>query len=149
RSLGRGATAQVYAATRERDGTRVALKVFHPGLWDQESLRRRALGEVKTVLSLQHPNIVQVLEPLLDRDPPAVALEYVHGVALEEFQNRLPYILPEVAVLAIMDVLSALEHAHTQGTIHRDLKPANILVGNDGRVLVSDFGLAKMADVSR
>jgi len=150
RELGRGATAQVFLAHRaEAPSEKVALKIFHPGLWDREDLRKRALAEFRTASVLNHPNIVRVLEPCWETDKPAVALEYVDGSSLEEFQKRLPYILPEVAVLILIEVLSALEHAHAQGVIHRDLKPANILISKSGRVLVSDFGLAKMADVSR
>ncbi len=76
-------------------------------------------------------------------------MEYIDGHSLEEFQPRLPYVLPEVSALILIEILSALEHAHSQNIIHRDLKPANILISKEGRVLVSDFGLAKMADVSR
>ncbi|MGZ3688063.1 MAG: serine/threonine-protein kinase, partial [Bdellovibrionota bacterium] len=149
RLLGRGATAQVYLAFRRSDDFPVALKVFHPGLWDREDLKRRALSEVSTALALQHPNIVRIFEPHLDLDPPAMALEFVDGYSLEEFQGRLPYVLPEVSVLVVVEILKALEHAHAQNVVHRDLKPANIFVGNDGRVLVGDFGLARMTDVSR
>lgn len=149
KQLGRGATAQVYLAIRKSDQRKVALKVFHPGLWEQADMRARAVAEVRAVSSLQHPNIVQIIETTWDDDAPAVALEYIDGVSLEEFQGRLPYILPEISVRIVIEILKALELAHSRGVIHRDLKPANILVGNDGRVLVSDFGLAKMVDVSR
>lgn len=149
RLLGRGATAQVYSATRKTDQKRVALKIFHPGLWVQENLRRRALAEYRTVSSLKHSNIIQVYEPHWDWDPPAVVMEWVDGFSLEEFQARLPYVLPEVAVLVILEVLEALHYAHGQGVIHRDLKPANILVSREGKIYVSDFGLAKIRDVSR
>src|SRR6185295_11471272 len=103
RPLGRGATAQVYLAQRKSDGLRVALKIFHPGLWDNEELRRRAKAEFATVGALKHPGIVQVLQPLFEQDPPGVALEYVDGSSLEELQPRLPYILPEVAVLIAIE----------------------------------------------
>jgi serine/threonine protein kinase len=160
RELGRGATAQVFLARRmsmgASEGEEVALKVFHPGLWDREELKRRALAEFKTVAALDHPNIVRMIEPLWDLSEPAVAMEYVNGASLEDFQSRLPYVLPEVALLIVIEVLRALEHAHSKGVIHRDLKPANILIGTGGtggigggRVLVSDFGLAKMTDMSR
>ncbi|OFZ83193.1 MAG: hypothetical protein A2583_01900 [Bdellovibrionales bacterium RIFOXYD1_FULL_53_11] len=151
KSLGRGATAQVFLASKpgEVPPGLVALKVFHPGIWDQADMRRRAMGEFRTVSSLNHPNIVRVIEPIWSEDPPAVVLEYIDGFSLEEFQPRLPYVLPEVGVMAVVEVLAALAYAHENGVIHRDLKPANILVSNTGRVLVSDFGLAKLADVSR
>ncbi len=149
RQLGRGATAQVHSAIRNSDQSRVALKVFHPGLWEQSDLRRRVVAEFRTVSALNHPNIVRVIEPLWESPSPAVVMEFIDGVSLEQFQPRLPYILPEVAVLIVIEVLSALEYAHSQGVIHRDLKPANILVSQEGRVVVGDFGLAKMQDVSR
>ncbi|MEK7689957.1 MAG: serine/threonine-protein kinase [Bdellovibrionota bacterium] len=153
RPLGSGATAQVFLATRKSNpGARVALKVFHPGVWDQEEQRKRILAEFRTVSSLRHPNIVQVHEmvaPSTSAQPPAVVMEFIDGTSLEEFQARMPYILPELAVKIMCELLAALSHAHAQGVIHRDLKPANILVRNDGRIYVSDFGLAKMRDVSK
>lgn len=147
--LGRGATARVHLAVRKSDRKRVALKIFHPAFWDQEKLRRRAFGEFRAISSLKHPNIVQILDACWEYDPPGVVLEYVDGASLEKFQPRIPYILPEVSALIVIEVLKALEHAHEEGVIHRDLKPENILIGNDGRVVVSDFGMAKMSDMSR
>ncbi len=81
----------------------------------ERQLGSGATAQVQTVLSLKHPNIVQVLEPLLELDPPAVALEYIDGVSLEEFQTRLPYVLPEISALILIEVLSALEQAHARG----------------------------------
>ena len=98
--------------------------------------------------SLNHPNIVQIIETYWDNEAPAVALEFVDGVSLEEFQGRLPYILPEISVRIVIEVLKALELAHSRGVIHRDLKPANILVGNDGRVLVTILDLRKCQSTS-
>lgn len=149
REIGRGATAQVFLATRTADGRAVALKVFHPGFFEVAELRRRAESEFRTVSSLEHPNIVRVLESRLSADPPSVAFEFVDGVSLEEFQKRLPYVLPEISVRVVIRVLDALEHAHARGVVHRDLKPANILVSREGAVLVTDFGLSKVTDASR
>ena len=147
--LGQGATASVHKAQHSQTGHIVALKIFHPGLWNSEDYRKRAFTEFKTVSTLNHPNIVGVVDSLFDQDPPAVAMEYIDGSSLETFQARLPYILPEVSVAILIEVLKALEQAHAQGIVHRDLKPANILISNDGRVLVSDFGHSKLADASR
>jgi serine/threonine protein kinase len=149
RLLGRGATAQVFLGIRSRDQKKVALKIFHAGLWDQSSQRRRALAEFQAVSALHHPNIVRLVESLLDLEPPLLVFDYVDGFSLEEFQPQLPYILPEIGALIAIEVLLALEVAHEKGIIHRDLKPANILVSREGQVRVSDFGLAKMTDISR
>jgi serine/threonine protein kinase len=147
--IGRGATSQVFKACRDSDGLEVALKVFRSGLWDHDSILRRAKREIDTVSSLRHPNIVRIVESLWDAEPPAVAMDLIRGSSLQDFQPRLPYILPEVGVLIMIEVLSALEHAHGQGVIHRDLKPANILVSEEGGIFVTDFGLAKINDLSQ
>lgn len=145
--VGRGATAQVFRATDA--GKPVALKVFHPGLWTQPDLYERALQELRTVERLNHPNIVKLLGAHLDWDPPVAVYQFVDGCSLEEFQSRLPFVLPEISVTILIEVLKALESAHAGGIVHRDLKPANILVQNDGAVFVSDFGLARVTDFSR
>lgn len=148
--LGRGATASVYRAQRDsQPGITYAIKVFHPGLWDHAEHRRRAKAEFDTAARLNHPSIVRVVEALWENDPPAFVLEHVDGESLETFQSRLPYILPELSLLVMLPVLDALESAHQAGVFHRDLKPANILIGRDGRVAITDFGLAKITDVSR
>jgi serine/threonine protein kinase len=149
RQLGRGATAQVYLAIRVSDGKKVALKIFHPGLWDQLNARRRAFQEFQALSHLHHPKIVRVLDPLWELDPPVVVMEYVDGFSLQEVQTRLPYVLPEVAVLLAIEILDALETAHERGVIHRDIKPANILVSKEGGIFVTDFGLAKVRDMTQ
>ena len=150
RELGRGATATVFRAVSLSDPDRVvALKIFHPGLWERPEIRDRAVVEYRMVSELSHPGIVKVLESRWDLDSPAVVQEYINGHSLEEFQSRLPYVLPEVAASVVIEILHALEYAHSKGVIHRDLKPANILIGQDGRVVVADFGLARMKDMSR
>lgn len=147
--LGRGATAQVFRATRPGASDSIALKVFHPGFDRDGEAGRRALAEIRASHRLKHPNILPIIDAHWDLDPPAVTMEYVDGVSLEKFQAQLPYVLPEISVLLVIEVLKALEHAHAQQIIHRDLKPANILIRKDGQVLVADFGLAKMEDFSQ
>ncbi|MBI3543484.1 MAG: protein kinase [Deltaproteobacteria bacterium] len=147
--LGRGATAQVFRATRKSDGVEVALKVFHPDVWEEKELKRRVVKEAKIVSELEHPNIIRVLDTHFDCEPPALAMELVDGVSLEQFQPRLPYILPEIGALVVLDVLAALAHAHAANVIHRDLKPANILVSKCGKVCVADFGLAKTTNLTQ
>lgn len=151
RSLGRGATAQVYEAARLSDGSRVALKILHPELSQNADSLRRFEREIRAVTKLEHPGIVRIHQSLLspqDSEPAVLVLELVDGVSLEEFQTRLPYLVPELSVLIIREVLAALECAHERGVIHRDLKPSNILVSQDGQIKVTDFGLAKMSGAS-
>ncbi len=75
-------------------------------------------------------------------------MDYIEGENLEVFQSRLPYILPEVSALIVVEILKGLEYAHEKGLIHRDLKPENVLIRKDGRVFVTDFGLAKLANTT-
>lgn len=148
RLLGRGATASVYLAARESDGQRVALKVFHPVLGGEASLRRAA-QEFRAVSALEHPNIVRVFAAHAELDPPALAMEYVEGDSLEQVQSRLPYVLPELSLRIGTEILRALEAAHAKGLVHRDLKPANILVSRVGEVKVTDFGHSKFIEASQ
>jgi serine/threonine protein kinase len=148
RLLGRGATAEVWEARDTRDDRSVALKVFHPGLWERGDFKRRARSEFKALARLQDANVVRFLDEALDSERPYVAMELVRGASLEEFQARLPRVLPELGALVVMEALRGLESAHAAGIVHRDLKPANILVSEEGQVFVSDFGHARFEDVS-
>lgn len=143
RELGRGASACVYLA-REQGKGEVCLKLFHPRLFQDSEFSRRVRREMRLMSDLSHPNIVRVLQVYEDSDPPALVLDYIDGENLETFQARLPYVLPEIALLIVIEVLKALEYSHERGIIHRDLKPENVLVRRDGKVFVTDFGLAKM-----
>ncbi len=98
--------------------------------------------------TLHHPNIARVTDLIEHTDPPALVMEYVNGENLESFQTRLPYILPEAAILIVIEILKALEYAHAQKLIHRDLKPENVLISHEGLVKVVDFGLAKLENAS-
>ena len=147
--LGRGASARVFRGVRETDGEICALKVFHPQFWGSEDARFRAQREALLGLELQHPNIVRVRETFLDLDPPTVVMDLVDGESLDQFQTRVPYVFPELSLFLILDLLRALEYLHSKGTVHRDLKPANLLVDRRGQLRVTDFGLARLTDLSR
>jgi eukaryotic-like serine/threonine-protein kinase len=141
--LGRGATAKVYLGKDENSGELVSIKVFHPEVLRHRGLTPRIQREISLSASLRHPNIVRLTQVLTHFDPPVLIMEYVDGDNLEFFQSRLPYVLPEVSVLIILQILEALEYAHQQGIVHRDLKPENVLIDRQGKVVVTDFGLAK------
>lgn len=143
REIGRGATATVYLARLPLAKACFSLKIFHPRLFQAPSIALRIQREFELLQSLRHPNIVPVHQ-LLPTDPPALVMEYIDGENLEVFQGRLPYVLPEVSVLIVIEILKALECAHGEGIIHRDLKPENVLIRKDGAIFVADFGLARI-----
>lgn len=141
--LGRGATADVYAALDKRLDRMVALK-FLKG--DRELLARRFLREAQSVSALNHPNIVTLFEVLDGPSGPVLAMELVEGVAL---RNRCAVPMPEGEVIRIgVQIAQALAAAHEKGFVHRDLKPENIMLRPDGYVKVLDFGLVRRAEFS-
>lgn len=146
RELGRGASARVVLAEDSRDGSLVALKIFHPYVFSDDSLRDRAKREASIALSLSHPGVVSVREALLDGDEPMLVMEYLDGEEFSRLQHRLPYTLPELAVRLVAGSLEGLAFAHGRGIVHRDLKPENIFLCRDGRVVLTDFGLARTVD---
>lgn len=146
RELGRGGTAKVFLARRNATDEFISLKIFHPGIFNDPYTLQRVRREMDLATRLDHPCIVHVREILDQNDSPALVMDYVDGENLEKFQARLPYVLPEISALVVIEILEALEYAHARGLIHRDLKPENILVGKDGRIFLTDFGLAKVME---
>jgi predicted Ser/Thr protein kinase len=142
--LGSGGFGRVYRARHGELGWERAVKVAT----DPEFVRQlRREGEV--LARLRHPRIVEVFDMNTSHDPPYVVMEYVEGGDLRHLLEGGP--LPVARAVEIMlDVLEALEHAHSHGVIHRDIKPANILLDREGRAKVSDFGLGRVVEeVSR
>jgi tRNA A-37 threonylcarbamoyl transferase component Bud32 len=148
RELGRGASATIYLAVDPVTLETLSLKIFHPYIFQNAHLAQRIKREFKVLASLSHPNIVAIRKIIDDTDPPALAMDFIDGENLERFQSRLPYVLPEISVLIVIEILRALEYSHAQGIVHRDLKPENILISKEGRVYVTDFGLAKIDNAS-
>lgn len=145
RDLGRGATARIFLARHPETHEKVSLKIFHPKVFQLSGVSQRIQREVEISNQLTHPNIVRVRR-LLEGDPPALEMDYIEGENLEMYQGLLPYVMPEVSVWIVIEILKALEYAHEKGVIHQDIKPENVLVSVDGHVYVTDFGLAKLRD---
>ncbi|WP_370287546.1 Stk1 family PASTA domain-containing Ser/Thr kinase [Nocardioides sp.] len=148
--IARGGMAGVYEAVDERLGRTVAVKIMHPGLGDatrdaEESFARRFVREARAAAQLSHPNVVAVHDQ--GRDPSDgtvyLVMEYVPGHTLRDVVAKEAPMSPERALALLDPVLSALAAAHRAGVVHRDVKPENVLIADDGRVKVADFGLAR------
>jgi DNA-binding SARP family transcriptional activator len=142
--LGQGGMAVVYRASDRLLERPVAVKVLSKSEPDPED-RLRLLAEAKAVARLNHPNIVAVHDAGEVNGVPFIVMELIEGSALNP-RSRPPL---DEALAHGRDICAALAHAHQQGIIHRDLKPGNILLGANGTVKLSDFGLARAAGASR
>src|SRR6201996_5469050 len=141
--IAQGGMATVYLATDIRLDREVALKVMHAGLARGADFVGRFIGEAKSVARLSHPNIVGVYDQGADGDYLYLAMELVPGRTLRALMRERGW-LPWQEALAVIDpVLAGLAAAHQAGIVHRDVKPENVLITDDGRVKVVDFGLAR------
>jgi len=141
-----GGMAQVWEATDEVLTRRVAVKMLHPHLGADASFVERFRREAIAAARLAHPSIVSIYDTCADDDVEAIVMELVKGSTLRKLLDERKQLEPEIAVGIIAEVADALEAAHRAGLVHRDVKPANILLSDDGRVLVADFGIAKAAE---
>jgi serine/threonine protein kinase len=144
RRLGAGATAVVYAARDTTLDRPVALKIV-AGCDPDGAWRARAHREACALARLSHPNVVAVHDVGEWRGHPFIAMELVAGVTLARWQAGAPRPWPEI-LRRYLAAGRGLDAAHGAGLVHRDFKPANVLVADSGRVVVSDFGLAALAE---
>ncbi|MET8243458.1 Stk1 family PASTA domain-containing Ser/Thr kinase [Streptomyces sp. NPDC005202] len=138
-----GGMATVYRALDTRLDRVLALKVMHPTLAADGSFVERFIREAKSVARLAHPNVVQVFDQGTDGSYVYLAMEYVAGCTLRDVLRERGALQPRAALDILEPVLAALGAAHRAGFVHRDMKPENVLIGDDGRVKVADFGLVR------
>ncbi|MER5524722.1 Stk1 family PASTA domain-containing Ser/Thr kinase [Streptomyces sp. NPDC002677] len=138
-----GGMATVYRALDVRLDRVLALKVMHPALAADGSFVERFIREAKSVARLAHPNVVQVFDQGTDGPYVYLAMEYVAGCTLRDVLRERGALQPRAALDILEPVLAALGAAHRAGFVHRDMKPENVLIGDDGRVKVADFGLVR------
>jgi tRNA A-37 threonylcarbamoyl transferase component Bud32 len=143
-TIASGGMATVWRAHDEVLARSVAIKILHPELARDPDFAQRFHHEAVAAARLTNPNIISVYDTGIDDDIYFIVMEYFAGTTLARMMRRGP-LDPERAVGLISPVLSALAFAHREGLVHRDVKPANILVSQDGRVKVTDFGIAKAA----
>ena len=141
--VARGGMATVYEATDTRLHRTVAVKVMHAGLGDDQEFVNRFEREARSAARLAHTNAVAVFDTGEDGDTLFLVMEYVPGLTLRELIRKEAPMRPSKALGLIEPVLAALAAAHDAGMIHRDVKPENVLLADDGRIKVADFGLAR------
>ncbi|MFC8371202.1 Stk1 family PASTA domain-containing Ser/Thr kinase [Streptomyces sp. NPDC057238] len=141
-----GGMATVYRAVDTRLDRILALKVMHPSLAADGSFVERFIREAKSVARLAHPNVVQVFDQGTDGAYVYLAMEYIAGCTLRDVLRERGALQPRAALDILEPVLAALGAAHRAGFVHRDMKPENVLIGDDGRVKVADFGLVRAVD---
>jgi serine/threonine-protein kinase len=141
-----GGMATVYRALDTRLDRVLALKVMHPTLAADSSFVERFIREAKSVARLAHPNVVQVFDQGADGSYVYLAMEYIAGCTLRDVLRERGALQPRAALDILEPVLAALGAAHRAGFVHRDMKPENVLIGDDGRVKVADFGLVRAVD---
>ena len=146
RQVANGGMASIYEGFDTRLDRKVAVKIMHPHLAQDEQFVERFIREAKAAAALSHPNIVAVQDQGWNQSgTPAVfiVMEMVDGHTLREYLNEQGRLSYRDGIRFLMPVLSALAAAHRRGIVHRDIKPENILVSKEGRIKIADFGLAK------
>ncbi len=142
--LGRGGVADVHRASDDLLGREVAVKLVRSEQPDPAALERFA-AEMRTHAGLSHPNLVTVLDAGTAGARPFLVMELVEGRTMAVTAGD-PWTTPVVARVGA-EIASGLAHVHERGVVHRDLKPANVLIGDNGRVALSDFGIARLMEV--
>jgi len=143
-----GGMATVYRAVDTRLDRVLALKVMHPGLAADSGFVERFIREAKSVARLDHPNVVGMYDQGTDGTHVYLAMEYIQGCTLRDVVRERGALRPRAALDILEPVLAALGAAHRAGLVHRDMKPENVLIGDDGRVKVADFGLVRAVDTN-
>lgn len=152
RQIASGGMATIYAGIDTRLDRSVAVKIMHAHLANDEAFVSRFIKEAKATAALSHPNIVSIQDQGWNEGgPPAVFLvmELVEGSTLRDLLHQSGSFSTDQAMRFITPILSALAAAHQLGIIHRDIKPENILISNDGRIKVADFGLARNTSLAQ
>ena len=146
RQMATGGMASIYEALDTRLDRKVAVKIMHSHLAQDEKFVERFIREAKAAAALSHPNIVAVQDQGWNQSgTPAIFLvmELVEGHTLREYLNEQEKLSITDGIKFLLPVLSALAAAHKIGIVHRDIKPENVLISKEGRIKIADFGLAK------
>ncbi|MGO4750625.1 serine/threonine-protein kinase, partial [Streptomyces sp. 2MCAF27] len=150
--IGRGGMGTVWRAQDELLDRQVALKQLHmsPHLAEEEvaTLFERTRREARSAARIAHPNVVVVHDVVEDSGMPCIVMEYVPSTTLGDLLKSGRTIAPDEAARIGRGMVAALRAAHAAGVLHRDVKPGNVLLGDDGRVVLTDFGIAMATGTS-
>ena len=146
--IGAGGMGEVYLAEDTELNRKVALKFLPPDLCRDADCRARFKREAQAAAKLSHPNIVTIYEVAEFHDRPYIVMEYLPGKSLKEIIRSGDMPLGKAIDLAVQ-IGEGLDAAHRAGVVHRDVKPANIVIGDDGRARILDFGLATIRGTER
>ncbi len=133
----------VYLANDLRLERRVAIKVMHGHLVEDENFVRRFEQEARSAARLAHPNVIGVFDQGVDSGLPYLVMEYLPGITLRDLLKQQRRLTDDQALEIGEAILAGLAAAHNAGIVHRDLKPENVLLADDGRIKIGDFGLAR------
>jgi eukaryotic-like serine/threonine-protein kinase len=143
RLLGRGGFAEVYLGEHIHLNTLAAVKMLHTNLVNDELVKFR--NEARTIARLEHPSIVRVLDFGVEDDVPFLIMNYAPNGTLRQHHPRGSQLPLSTILTYVRQIADALQYAHDEKLIHRDIKPENMLLGRRNEVLLSDFGLAAIA----
>ncbi len=143
--LGVGGMAAVMVAYDLEEKRNVAVKMLREEMSDDKQAIKRFINESKAIAAMDHPNIVKIYDVVVSSDIKYIVMEYIEGETLRDYMDKTGPIPFENSVSILSQILDALEHAHEKGIIHRDIKPQNIMITKSGKIVVTDFGIAKIA----
>jgi serine/threonine protein kinase len=144
--LGSGGMATVFLAHDLQLDRRVAIKLMHPALVTGEGMAERFILEARTAAGLSHPNIIPIYAVRVEEEQLFFVMKFVEGRPLDSIIAKESPLPADMVRQIVSQVAEALGYAHKRGVIHRDIKPANIMISTDGQPVLTDFGIAKVAD---
>ena len=142
--IGAGGMADVYKGKDTMLNRYVAIKVLKKEFREDDSFVKKFRSEAQAAAGLLHPNVVNVYDVGEDRGLYYMVMELVEGITLKEYIDRKKRLSAREVISIAIQMCSGIEAAHRHHIIHRDIKPQNIIISNDGKVKVTDFGIARM-----
>ena len=144
--IGTGGMADVYKAMDLTLGRNVAVKVLKPEFSEDLNFVTKFRTEAQSAAGLEHPNIVNIYDVVSERGMHYIVMEYVEGITLKTYIEKKGQLSFKEAISIAIQVGRGIEAAHNKGIVHRDIKPQNIIISTEGKVKVTDFGIARVAN---